>query len=136
MPTIYERWILGIGLRFPNNLSKRCQFADFNRPTLDISTNSQKKHSIGEQIFLVGMELLNNATIYDRWILGIGLRFPNNLSKMCSFADFNRLTLDICTNLQKKHWIGKQIIWVVIELLNKAHQIRPMDFSHLPQIWK
>ena len=38
-----------------------CPFADFNRPTLDFSTNLQKKHSIGEQIILVGMEFLNNA---------------------------------------------------------------------------
>ena len=36
-------------------------FADFNRPKLDICTNLQKKHCSGEQIFLLGMELLNNA---------------------------------------------------------------------------
>ena len=36
-------------------------FAEFNRPKLDICTNLQKKHCIGEQIFLVGMELLNNV---------------------------------------------------------------------------
>ena len=51
---------------------------------------------------------------------------------MCSFAEFNRPILDICTNIQKNHWIGKQIIWVVMELLNKAHYIRKKDFSHLP----
>ena len=38
-----------------------CPFADFNRPKLDLSTNLQKTHCIGEQIFLVGMELQNNA---------------------------------------------------------------------------
>ena len=38
-----------------------CPFADFNRPKLDICTNLQKKHCIGEQIFLAGMELLSNA---------------------------------------------------------------------------
>ena len=45
-------------------------------------------------------------TIYPRWNLVICLRFGNNLSKMCSFADFNRPILDICTNLLKKalHW--------------------------------
>ena len=38
-----------------------CQSADFNRPKLDLCTNLQQKHCIGEQIFLVVMELLNNA---------------------------------------------------------------------------
>ena len=38
-----------------------CSFADFNRTKLYISSNLQKKHCIGEQIFLVVMELLNNA---------------------------------------------------------------------------
>ena len=61
MPTIYVRWILGICLRFGKNLSKMCRFADFNRPKLDIFNNLQQKHCIGEQIFLVEMELLNNA---------------------------------------------------------------------------
>ena len=75
-------------------------------------------------------------TISARWNLGICLRFGNILSKMCSFADFNRPKLEICINLQKKRWIGKQFIWVVMELLNKAHHIREMDFSQLSQIWK
>ena len=75
-------------------------------------------------------------TVYGRWILEILLRFGNNLSKMCSFAAFNRPKLDICTNLQKKHCSGEQNISVVMELLNNAHHIREMDFSHLPQIWK
>ena len=57
MPTIYARWILRILLRFGNNLSKMCSFAEFNQPILDIRTNLQKKHYIGEQIFSVGMEL-------------------------------------------------------------------------------
>ena len=61
MPTVYARWSLGICLRFGNNLSKRRQFVDFNRPKLDLCTNLQKKRCIGEQIFLVVMELLNNA---------------------------------------------------------------------------
>ena len=76
------------------------------------------------------------STIYGRWNLEICLRFGNNLSRMCSFTDFYRSKLDICTNLQKKEWIGKQIIWVEMELLNKASHIRVMDFSNLPQIWK
>ena len=38
-----------------------CQFPDFNRPKLDICTNLQKKHCIREQIFLLVMELLDNA---------------------------------------------------------------------------
>ena len=61
MPAIYARWNLGIYHRFGNNLFKRFPFADFNRTKLDLCTNSQKKHCIGEQIFLVVMELLYNA---------------------------------------------------------------------------
>ena len=70
MPTIYVRWSLGICLRFGNNLSKMCPFADFNRPKLDICTNLQQKHCIAEQIFLVVMELLNNAHHVQRDGLG------------------------------------------------------------------
>ena len=55
---------------------------------------------------------------------------------MCSFAEFNRPKFDICTNLQRKHYIGEQIFLVGMELLINAHHIRQMDFSHLPQIWK
>ena len=75
-------------------------------------------------------------TIYARWILGICHRFGNNLSKMCSFAEFNRPKLDICTNLQKKYCIGEPIFLLVMELLNYAYHIREMDFRDLPQIWK
>ena len=53
---------------------------------------------------------------------------------MCSFPDFNRPKLDICIKLQKKHRIGMQIIFVVMELLNNAHHIRELDFREL-QIW-
>ena len=35
-------------------------FAEFNRPKLNICTNLQKKHCIGEQICLVGMEHQHN----------------------------------------------------------------------------
>ena len=38
-----------------------CSFAEFNLSKLDICTNLQKKHCIGEQIFSVVMELQNNA---------------------------------------------------------------------------
>ena len=38
-----------------------CPFADFNPTKLDIFTNFQQKRYVGEQIFLVVMELLNNA---------------------------------------------------------------------------
>ena len=55
---------------------------------------------------------------------------------MCPFADFNRPTLNICTNLQKKHRIGKQIFLVGMELLSNAHHIRQMDFVDLHQICK
>ena len=75
-------------------------------------------------------------TIYARWIWEICLRFGNNPSKMCPFADFNRPKLDIRTNLQKKHCIGEQIFLVVMELLHNAHHIRVMEFGDLPQIWK
>ena len=61
MPTIYARWSLGIGHRFGNNLFKRCPFADFNRTKLGICTNLQKKHCIGEEIFLVVVELRHDA---------------------------------------------------------------------------
>ena len=66
-------------------------------------------------------------TIYARWIWKICLRFGNNLSKMCPFADFSRQKLDVRTNLQKKHCIGEQIFLVVMELLYNAHHIRKMD---------
>ena len=75
-------------------------------------------------------------TIYARWILGICLRFGKNLSKMCPFADFNRLRLDLCTKLQQKHCSGEQIFLVVMELLNNGHHIREMEFGDLPQICK
>ena len=76
------------------------------------------------------------ATIYARWILGNCLRFGNNLSKMCSFAEFNRPKLNICTNLQKKHCIGEQIFSAGMELLSNANHIRQMDFGELPQTLK
>ena len=75
-------------------------------------------------------------TISVRLILGICHKFGNNLSKMCSFAEFNRPKLDICINLQKRHCNGEQTFLVVMELLNNAHHIREMDLRDLPQIWK
>ena len=57
MPAIYVRWILGIYHRFGTNLFKRFPFADFSQPKLDVCTNLQKKHCIGEQTFLVVVEL-------------------------------------------------------------------------------
>ena len=75
-------------------------------------------------------------TIYERWILGICLRFVNNLSKRCLFADFNRPKLDISPNLQRNHCIGEQIFLVVMELLDNSHHMHQMDFGDLPQIWK
>ena len=74
--------------------------------------------------------------MYARWVLVICLRFGNNLSKMCSFAEFNRPKLDICTNLQKKHCIGEQIFLVGMEFLNNVRHIRQMEFAELTQIWK
>ena len=61
MPTIGARWIWEICTRFANNLSKMCPYANFNMPKLDVSTNLQKKHCIGEQTFLVVVELRHNA---------------------------------------------------------------------------
>ena len=75
-------------------------------------------------------------TIYARRVLGIWLRFGNNLSKTCPFADFNRPKLDICANLQKTHCGGEQNVLVVMELISNAHHIRQMDFVDLPHIWK
>ena len=136
MPTIYLRWILGNCLRFVNNLSKKCPFPNFNRPKLDICTNLQKKHCIGEQILLLVMELLNNA----HHIRQMDFRDLPVIWKLsiqnCPFSDFNRPKLDICTNLKKKHCIGEQIFSAGMELLNNAHHIRKMDFGELPQIWK
>ena len=71
MPTIYARWSFG---SFLSDLEiiykKRFPFADFNRPKLDVCTNLQKKHCIGEQIFLVVMELLHNAHHIRKMDLG------------------------------------------------------------------
>ena len=75
-------------------------------------------------------------SIYARWILGICLRFGNKLSEMCSFAEFNRSKLDICTNLQKKHCIGEQIFLARMALLSNVRHMREMDFGELPQICK
>ena len=75
-------------------------------------------------------------TIYASWSLEICLRFGNNLSKMCQFAEFNRPKLDLCTDLKQKHCVGEQTFLVIMELLNNAHHIREMDFGDLPQIWK
>ena len=75
-------------------------------------------------------------TIYARWILWICLRFGNNLSKRCSFADFNRPKLDFCTNLQKKHCVGENTFLEVMELLHNAQHIRKMVCRDLPEIWK
>ena len=43
MPTIYGRWNLGFCLRFRNNLSQMCSFADFNGPKLDVYTQFIEK---------------------------------------------------------------------------------------------
>ena len=75
-------------------------------------------------------------TIYAKWICEICMRFGNNLCKMCSFADFKRPKLGICTHLQKKHCSGEQNVSMVIELQNNAHNIRQMEFGDWPQIWK
>ena len=136
MLTIYARWILGNCHRFGNNISKICSFAEFDRSKLDICSNLQKKQCIGEQLFLGQWSFQIIPTISVRWIFGNCDRFGNNLSKMCSFAEFNRSKWDICTNLQKKHCTGEQILLMVLELLNSVHHIRKMDFSDLPQIWK
>ena len=55
---------------------------------------------------------------------------------MCSFAEYNLAKVDICTNLQKNHRIGKQNFLVVMELFINAHHIRKMDVRYLPQIGK
>ena len=75
-------------------------------------------------------------TIYAKWIWEICHICGNNLYKMFPFADFNRPKLDVCTNLQKKHCIVKQIFLVLMELLHNAHHIRQMDLGAFSQIWK
>ena len=99
-------------------------FAEFNRTKLNLCTNLQKMHCIGEQICLVGMEHQNNAHHIRKIDFWICLRFGNNLPKMCSFAEFSRPKLDIYTNLQKKHNSGEQIFLVGMELLSNNHHIR------------
>ena len=83
-----------------------CSFAEFNRLKLDICTNLQKKHCIGEQILILLLDLLNSTYHIREMDFRDLPQIWNNLSKMCSFAEFNRPKLDICTNLQKKvlHW--------------------------------
>ena len=54
---------------------------------------------------------------------------------MCSFAEFNRQKLDICTNLQKKTLYWRANIFGGMELVNNTHHIRLMDFGDWPQIW-
>ena len=111
MATIYARRNLGVYLRFGNNLSKMCPVADFIQQTKfgPLHQITAESICIGEQIFFVVMELLDNSHIYARKILGICLRFGNNLSKMCPFADFQRLNLDLWTNLQNNHCIGANL---------------------------
>ena len=53
---------------------------------------------------------------------------------MCTFADFNRPKVDVCTNLRRKHSSGEQNFVEVMELLNNVHNIREMEFVVLPQI--
>ena len=55
---------------------------------------------------------------------------------MCSFAEYNRSKLDICTNLQKSTAVEAKSFLVVMEFLNNTHHIREMDVGDLPQIWK
>ena len=113
-----------------------CPFPDFNRPKLDIFTNLQKKHCIGEQIFLLVMELLNNAYhIREMEFRDLPMIWKLSIQKF-TFSDFNRPKLDICINLQKKHCIGEQIFSAGMELLSNAHHIHQMDLGELPQIWK
>ena len=50
---------------------------------------------------------------------------------MCSFAEFNRSKLDICTNLQKKTLYWRANIFGGMELVNNTHHIRLMDFGEL-----
>ena len=38
-----------------------CPFAEYNLSKVDNCTNLQKKHCSGEQIFLMGIEILNNT---------------------------------------------------------------------------
>ena len=55
---------------------------------------------------------------------------------MFSFDEYFLSKVDICTNLQKKHYSGEQIFFVGMEHLNNTHHIRKMDFGDLPKIWK
>ena len=57
-------------------------------------------------------------TIYARWICEICLRFGNNLSKMCLFADFKRTKIGHLYQLTLKalHCRARYVL-VVVELL-------------------
>ena len=61
MPSIYARWMLRIGLRFANNPSKCAHLRILSGQHWTFPQIYMKNHSIGEQIFLEGMEFLNNA---------------------------------------------------------------------------
>ena len=111
MPTIYVRSILGICLKFGNNLSKTCRFADFNRPKLKLYTNLQKKDSNGEQNYVVAKELLTNAHNIQQRDFGIVLRFGNNLSKMCPFTDFNLQNWTFAPILRKSTSVESKTLW-------------------------
>ena len=75
-------------------------------------------------------------TISARVNLRICLRLGNNLSKMCTFAEFNRPKLELWTNLQKKHCIREQFLLVGMDLLHNALHIREMDVEDWPEICK
>ena len=103
---------------------------------MDICTNLQKKRWIGKHFIWVVMELLYKAHHIRQKDFSHLPQIWKQSIQMSPFAVFIRPTLDLSTDLQKKFSIGEQIFLLGMELLNKAHHIRNMDFSHLPQIWK
>ena len=136
MPTIYARWILGICLRFGNNLAKMCSFAESKRPKLDICTNLQKKQCIGDPIFFSGNGASKYCPPYTRdgfWVIASDLEiiYPkcvhlwNLTDQNLAFAPIYRKS----TALESNYFWG-------MELLNNSHHISKMDFRHLPQICK
>ena len=60
MPKIYERWIVGVSHQIWKLSSQMCSFAEFTDQNWTFAQFTEK-HCIGEQTFLLVMELLNNA---------------------------------------------------------------------------
>ena len=71
-------------------------------------------------------------TIYGRWILGICLRFGNNLSKRAHFLILTDQNWTFAQIYRKGTAVEKQQLLVVMELQSNANHIRKIDVRDLP----